>query len=405
MRVFGKITRILWKTVLFSALLIVILCVLLFVALQTETFQTWSAQKLTNYLSNELDAKVHIERVKISFISNVTLQGVFVSDKHKDTLVYGKNITVDVSGFNYKTHHLNLDEINLSEVKVKLLKYKNEDDWNFQYLVDYFDSGPKTVKDTTPSPWKITYGGLKLHNVDFTYHLLKDTDIVLHNMNYNNIHACNVYGTFSDFDFRGDTIFAQITNLNAKEQCGIELKNLTTKAQISSTELLCDSLYLKTANSLVKGKLQFKYDQWTDYQDFVNKVYMKGNLNDSTSVSFKDIAYFAEELIGFEETLSLRGKVRGFVNDLSGTDMNVHYRNNTQFIGDMSITGLPNIDKSFIHFDAERLSTSKTDIEKFPIPPFDKPTFLKLPPEIQKLGVVTYRGKFDGFLNDFASHA
>jgi hypothetical protein len=400
----GKITRILWKTVLFSLLLVMLFLNIFYIALQTESFQTWAAQKLTTYLSNELNANVHIDRVKISFISNVTLQGVFVSDKHQDTLVYGKNITVDVSRFNYKTHRLNLDEINLVDVKVKLLKYKNEEDWNFQYLIDYFDSGSKSEKDTIPSSWKITYGDLKLHNVDFTYHLLRDTDKVVNNMNYNNIHVSNIYGTFSEFDFRSDTIFAQITNLNAKEQCGIELKNLTTRAQISSTELRCDSIYLKTSNSLVKGKLQFKYDQWMDYQDFINKVYIKGNLKDSTYVSFKDIAYFAEDLNGFEETLVLKGKVRGFVNDLSGTNMNVRYRNNTQFIGDMSITGLPDINKSFIHFDAERLSISKSDLEKFPIPPFNKPTYLKLPPEMQKLGVVSYRGKFDGFLNDFATY-
>ena len=404
MKTLGKITRILCKTVLFSILLIMIFCNVIYIALQTESFQTWAAQKLTAYLSKELETKVHIDRVKISLISNITLQGVFVSDKHQDTLVYGKNITVDVSRFNYKTHHLNLDEINLFDVKVKLLKYKNENDWNFQYLVDYFDSGTKTIKDTTPSFWKITYGDLKLHNVDFTYHLLRDTDKVAQNMNYNNIHVSNIYGTFSEFSFKGDTIFAQITDLNAKEQCGIQLKNLTTKAQISSTELRCDNIYLKTANSFVNGNLSFNYNQWEDYLDFIKKVYIKGNLKDSTSVNFKDIAYFAEELNGFHETLSLKGKVKGFVNDLNGSIMNVSYRNHTQFIGDMTITGLPEINKSYIHFDAKKLSTSKADLEKFPIPPFDNPTYLSLPSELTKLGVFSYKGKFDGFINDFAAY-
>jgi hypothetical protein len=404
MSAFGKITRILWKTVLFSLLVIVILCSLAFVAVQSETVQTWSAKKLTAFLSKELNANISIDRVKISLISNVTLEGIFVSDKHHDTLIYGKSITVDVSGFNYKTHHINLDEVELSDTKVKLLKYKNEEDWNFQYLADYFASKDTTDIDTTKSPWTISYGALKLNNVDFTYRLLRDTNKVVQNMNYHNIHASNIYGTFTDIDFKGDTIFAQINHLKAKEQCGIDIQNLTTKAKVSSSELRCDSLYLKTYNSLVIGNLQFKYDHWGDYEDFINKVYIKANLKDSTYLNFKDIAYFAEDINGFEETIYLKGKVRGFVNDLSGTDMNVRYRNNTQFIGDMSITGLPDIDKSFIHFDAEKLSTSKSDLEKFPIPPFDKPTYLKLPPEIQKLGVVSYRGKFDGFLNDFATY-
>ncbi|MES2763405.1 MAG: translocation/assembly module TamB domain-containing protein [Bacteroidota bacterium] len=400
----GKITRIIWKTILFSLLLIVVFVDVMYVTVQTEAFQTWAAKKVTAYLSRELNAKVDIERLKISLISNVTLQGVFLSDKHNDTLVYGKSITVDVSGFNFDKKKLNLDEVKLSDIKVKLLKYKNEDDWNFQYLADYFTSTDTLPNDTTPSPWKIKYGALKLNNVDFTYRLLRDTDKVVRNMNFNHIHVSHAYGTLTDISFKGDTIGAQITGLSAVEHCGLELKNLTTKARISSTELRCDSIYLKTANSLVKGRLSFKYDHWEDYLDFINKVYIKGRLKDSTYVNFKDIAYFAEELNGFHEVLVVKGKVRGFVNDLSGTEMMISYRSSTQFIGDMSITGLPDIDKSFIHFDAEKLSTSKADLEKFPIPPFDKSTYLSLPKEIGKLGVISYKGKFDGFINNFATY-
>jgi len=404
MSAFGKITRILWKTVLFSLLVIVILCSLAFVAVQSETVQTWSAKKLTAFLSKELNANISIDRVKISLISNVTLEGIFVSDKHHDTLIYGKSITVDVSGFNYKTHHLNLDEVELTDTKIKLLKYKNEEDWNFQYLADYFASKDTTDIDTTKSPWTISYGALKLNNVDFTYRLLRDTNKVVQNMNYHNIHASNIYGTFTDIDFKGDTIFAQINHLKAKEQCGINIQNLTTKAKVSSSELRCDSLYLKTYNSLVIGHLQFKYDHWGDYEDFINKVYIKANLKDSTYLNFKDIAYFAEDINGFEETIYLKGKVRGFVNDLSGSDMKLSYRNNTQFVGDISITGLPDFEKSYIHFDAQKLSTSKNDLEKFPIPPFNNPTFLKLPNELSKLGVISYKGKFDGFDNNFVTY-
>lgn len=399
----GKITRILWKTVLFSLILIVVFLGALFFALQTESFQTWAAKKVTAYLSDELNAKVEIDKLKISFISDVTLQGVFVSDKHFDTLVYGKSIVVNVTGFDFKKKKLKLDEVNLTNVKVKLLKYKNEKDWNFQYLVDYF-SPKQTQIDTVPSPWEITYGALKLNNVDFNYHLLEDTIKVRQNMNYNNIHVTSVFGTVSDVDFKGDTIYAQITNLRAREDCGIEIRSLTTKAKISSAELRCDSLYLKTANSLVKGALAFKYDHWADYQDFINKVYMKGDIKDSSYVSFKDIAYFAEDINGFHETLFLKGNVKGFVSALSGTDMNVSYRNHTQFIGDLSISGLPDFEKSFIHFDAKKLSTSKADLEKFPIPPFNKPTYLKLPKEVGKLGIVSYKGKFDGFINNFITY-
>ncbi|MCZ8284360.1 MAG: hypothetical protein O9353_02805, partial [Bacteroidia bacterium] len=233
---------------------------------------------------------------------------------------------------------------------------------------------------------------------------MRDTDQVVRNMNYNNIHVSKVYGRFSDIDFRGDSIFAQITNLSAVEQCGIVLENLTTRAVVAPTLLRCDSIYLKTPNSVVQGNLSFNYTTWEDYNDFINKMYIKGKLIDSTYVSFKDIAYFAEELNGFHEGVYLKGKVRGLINDLSGSGMEVHYRQHTRFKGDISITGLPDIDKSYIHFDAEKLSTSKSDLEKVPLPPFDKPTYLELPDNISRLGVVSYKGKFDGFIHNFATY-
>lgn len=405
MKRLGKITRILGKTILFLTLFLVLTAGILFLALQTETFQTWAAHRVTGYLSSELGSRVEIGKLKFSLVKNVTLENVFLEDKHHDTLVSGKSITVNVKNFSYKHCKLDLDEATLQDIKVKLVKYKGEPDWNFQFLADYFDSGPKKTKtDTTPSPWKITYGALSLKNVDFTYRLMRDTDRVVRNMNYNNIHVSKIYGRFSDIDFRGDSIFAQITNLSAVEQCGIVLQNLTTKATVAPTMLRCDSLYLKTPNSLVKGRFSFNYSTWNDYNDFINKMYIKGKLKDSTYVSFKDIAYFAEELNDLKEVISVKGKVRGYIYDLSGTSMEVKYRDHTEFKGDLSITGLPDIDKSYIHFDAEKLSTSKSDLEKFPLPPFDKPTYLKLPDEIKKLGIVTYKGKFDGFMNNFATY-
>lgn len=255
MKRLGKITRILGKTILFLTLFLVLTAGILFLALQTETFQTWAAHRVTGYLSSELGSRVEIGKLKFSLVKNVTLENVFLEDKHHDTLVSGKSITVNVKSFSYEHCKLDLDEATLKDVKVKLVKYKGEPDWNFQFLADYFDSGPKKIrKDTTPSPWKITYGALSLNNVDFTYRLMRDTDKVVRNMNYNNIHVSKIHGRFTDIDFRGDSIFAQITNLSAVEQCGIVLQNLTTKATVSPTILRCDSLYLKTPNSLVKDR-------------------------------------------------------------------------------------------------------------------------------------------------------
>lgn len=400
----SKVTRILWKTLVFSGILIAFLLGTLYVVFQIEAIQTWTAQQVAKYMSHDLGTKISIGKVKISFIKNVTLEDVFVGDRHNDTLLIGKSIKVDVSEFNYGDKKFSIDEAELTNIKVKVLKYKNEQDFNFQFLADYFASKDTTPLDTVPSPWKIKYGALVLKNVDFTYRLLRDTDKVGEVMNYNNLHASRIYGKISDIHVDEDTIQAQITNLSAYEQCGIHVKRLTTKLKLSPTLTLCEKLYLKTDNSCVKGTFAFRYTNWEDYLDFTHKVYMKAHLEDSTNLHFKDIAYFAEDLKGFHETIDITGKIRGYINDLSGSGLWIKYRRHTEFKGDFSITGLPDIHQSYIHFDAKKLSTAKSDLEKLPLPPFDQTNTLHLPKELDKLGIVSYQGKFDGFINNFATY-
>ncbi|MFO0479668.1 MAG: translocation/assembly module TamB domain-containing protein [Bacteroidota bacterium] len=398
-----KSTRILLKTLLYSAIFVLVLLVSFYFMLQSPSFQTWAAQKATTYFSKKLGTKITIQKLKVSFIKNIVLQDVYIEDKHHDTLLYGNKIQLDIRDFDYSSRKLSINELKLDGIKIKILQYKKEKDLNFQFLIDYF-SPSDTIKSDSIADWKIKYGALTLTNIDFTYKIIGDTSKIYNTINYKNIHLTNVNGSFSDIDFKNDTIFSQINNLTANEQCGLSLKNLTTQLSISSNHLHCDKLYLKTSNSLVKGNLSFKYDDWSDYSNFINKVYIKCNLKDSTNLNMKDVTYFAKEISGFTEFFFVKGQIEGFVNDFHGSYLDLNYGKNTNFKGDISIRGLPDIKQSFIHIDAENISTSKYDIDHFPIPPFDKPTFLKLPKEVAKLGIVKYKGKFDGFINNFFSY-
>lgn len=389
---------------MFLLLFLTLTTISLFFAFQSNSFQTWLAQKATQYLSSELHARIEIGKVEIQFFRTVLLKDVFVEDLHGDTLLSGKQIDLKIKNFSFEEQLVDLKSTELKGIKVKLLKYKNEEDFNFQYIVDYFSSPTKPEHDTTPSKWKINYGDLLLSNVDFTYRLLRDTIPVKSNMNYNYIHVNKVFGKFTEIEIHKDTIKAQITDLTAREHCGLELVNLTTQATVSSSELKCENLFLETKHSKVVGNLQFKYEHWEDYEYFVDRVYMKSDIQDSSKLNLKDVAYFAEDLNGINEELSIKGHINGYVNHLNGSDLDIRYKNNTQFKGDFTIVGLPEIDSTFIHFDAKKLATSVNDVESIPIPPFSKSERINLPGELKRLGVVSFKGKFDGFLNDFATY-
>src|SRR5438105_1417574 len=136
-----KITRILLKTLKYTFVLIILLFVFVVIAINSESCQTWLAHKYASYLSSQLGTRVEIDKVKIQFVKSAVLRGVFIEDNNHDTLLYSKLIEVELRDFNYTKQRLRIDEVKLTGTTASIVKYKNEENFNFQQLVNYFSTG------------------------------------------------------------------------------------------------------------------------------------------------------------------------------------------------------------------------------------------------------------------------
>lgn len=397
-----KITRIFFKSLGLLSLFLILLAISLYFGFQSYTFQTWLGKKATSYLSSELKSKVFVNSIKLDFFSQANLRGIYILDQNKDTILCG-DILVDIKTFDYQNQKLIFDKITLKNTTTKLIQYKKDSTFNYQFLLDYFASSQKDTSKTASS-WDIKLGDVILDNVSFAFrNEHKDTE-VSHTINFDNIAVKHTYGTISNFNLRGDTILASISKLKTKEQCGFELQNLSTDAKISSTKLLCENLYLKTPLTRVKGTIDFAYSSWDDYADFLNKVKINSVLEDSTYASFTDIAHFASELNGLNETVHLSGLVKGYISDLNLQNFKLAYGKHTRFNGALSMSGLPDIKTSYLHFDAKEISVNYQDIIQIPTYPFIENKKLELPIQLKRLETVSYKGKFDGFITDFTTY-
>ncbi|MBA2613680.1 MAG: translocation/assembly module TamB [Bacteroidetes bacterium] len=373
----------------------------LYFAIQSPSFQTWLGQKAGNYLSGELGNVVTIKAVDLEFFTKANLEGVFISDKNKDTLFSG-DLLVDIRKLDYKNQKIEFKKITLKNSTAKLITYKGDSLLNFQFLINYFDSG---VTDTTPKKeWDVKLGDIIIDNVNFIYRDERKNTTVSQNMNFNNLVFRSTYGKFSDLAFKGDTIYTNISDLKTNEQCGFVLNKLSTKVKISEAELALNNLVIKTPQTYIKGDVGFTYTSWGDYSDFLNKIKIKSLLEDSTQVAMEDIARFTSELNGLKATVHLSGKIKGYVNDLSLNDFKIKYGNHTHFNGNLTLSGLPDFSTSFLHFDAQEISTNYSDLIQIPNYPFSENKKLELPIELKRLGTISYKGKFDGFINDFTTY-
>lgn len=399
---FRKITRIFFKSLAVIFVTLILLLIGLYFGIQSYTFQTWLGKKVSTYMSNELDTKVSIEAIQLDLFKKAKLKGVIVLDQKQDTILYG-NLNLDIKNFDYKNESLILKKIVLENTTAKLIKYKNQKDLNFQFLVDYFDSDKVTRTKVKKKGWDITFGDIVLNNLTFIYRDDNGDTKVSKNMNFENLCFKNTYGTFSNLKLDNEVIEVGIKNFKTREQCGFELNNLTTLAKVSSIEVLLDKLYLKTPKTLLRGSIHFNSNEWNDYAEFIDKIKMDVRLMDNSKICFTDIASFTSELNGLDETINLSGNIMGFVSDLHLSKFKLKYRNHTKFNGDLSLSGLPVFRTTYLQFDAKEISTNYYDLTQFPNYPFTENKKLELPTQLKPMGTMVYKGKFEGFINDFIS--
>jgi hypothetical protein len=395
-----KITRIFLRGSAWLLLGIFLLLVIAYFSVQSYAFQTWLARKVSSYLSDDLHTEVSIGLVRLDFFSEATLTNVHVLDMHGDTLLHG-DLHARISGFSLRHQKVNLDEIELTGLTAKVIRYRNDTAFNFQFLADYFSGGDSS----SGSGWDVHFGKVRLNNVNFTYRREAFAGNTAPLMNYDDIRVTSVFGSLDGISISKDTFYVTSHGLMGHEQSGIELSRLDGHLRLSPVGLSCRQMFLKTASSVVKGDIVLEYSNWHDFTtDFINKVNISASIKDSSQVAFSDIAHFARELEGLDAIARVSGNVTGLVSDLHATGFLIAYGHDTRFRGNVTITGLPDISNSYLHFDAQELSTSYADIISLPQYPFRENKKLSVPLTLTRLGKVSYKGKFDGFTKDFTTY-
>jgi hypothetical protein len=54
------------------------------------------AQQAASYLSSELKTEIRIDKVDIVFFDRIDIEGVYIEDKTKDTLLYSEQINLKI---------------------------------------------------------------------------------------------------------------------------------------------------------------------------------------------------------------------------------------------------------------------------------------------------------------------
>ncbi|WP_036194888.1 translocation/assembly module TamB domain-containing protein [Maribacter antarcticus] len=147
---------------------------LLFIVLVLFVRSPWGQQlivsELTGYVSSKTNTKVEIDRLFITFSGNLFLEGLYLEDIEKDTLLYAKSLEVNlpISPILFG-NEINLKSVTWDGLRANVIRKEGADKFNFDFLIDAFVSQDSVASSTEIEPMQINIGSVDLSDFHITY--------------------------------------------------------------------------------------------------------------------------------------------------------------------------------------------------------------------------------------------
>jgi hypothetical protein len=247
------------------------------------------------------------------------------------------------------------------------------------------------------SGWVVKLNKLQLFEGSFRNEKFTTRDVYPDMFDSRHILFSSINGDFSDVVFLNDTLKASIS-LNAKERSGLNIKRLESHLRFTPEFMEFKDLDLQTNKSRLRNYFSMRYNSFNkDMSSFVHSVTLEASFKEGV-LSTDDLAIFSPSLSSMKRVFYLEGNAKGTIDNFSARKMKI--RTGASYIdGDFSIRGLPDINSTFIDVKSNLLKTTYTELVSI-IPALKKVTMPSLP----KLGSISYKGSFTGFVNDFVAY-
>ncbi|MBS1774807.1 MAG: translocation/assembly module TamB domain-containing protein [Bacteroidetes bacterium] len=318
---------------------------------------------------------------------------------HMDDAWVGSDYDIDLGNVQIQAENLDLKKQTVSFNKILV---ENAGVTLRDYVGGRPDSlkpKPITIIDTTSfntDNWQLRAKTIQLNNCAFTLDATT-REAFPKEFDPGHIDIQNINILASNIRITKDTIWGKVNNMSANERSGIKIKKFKADISVSPNASICKNLFLETNNSKLNGYYAMHYKRFPDFLDYIYKVKMVGKLHDSY-VEASDIAFFAPALRQFHTTIRVAGEVEGTVDKLNAQDLNLT-DGSSALKGNLKMTGLPDINQTFIQFENGMVYTTGIGILKYAPKLRNNPNIA-----IEKLTQIFYRGNFTGYIDHFAAN-
>ncbi|MCK7556159.1 hypothetical protein MKQ70_14500 [Chitinophaga sedimenti] len=324
----------------------------------------------------------------------------------EDMYLWANRILLDAQKLDLKTKDIWIQSLVLDEPSFVISSYPASRPKRMVPLPD----AVKAPEDTgtvipelqwNPDKWNVLVRSLTIENGTFGVDNRRTDTLAPSDARYfdpGHIRFEKIHLSLNNTQFKDDSIFSDL-KLRTRERSGFEVTQLNCRFKMSPTQMEFAHLDLRTPHSELGDYFSMEYTDLSDMSDFVDLVTMRARFKNS-HLSSDDIAYFAPVLKDWKTEIRFSGSARGPVSNLRADSLTLQAGKATRLSGNFQMRGLPNIDETFIDFEAKELSTTGADLRQF-IP------VLKTVDDAVRTDRITqlqFRGSFSGLVNNFVAY-
>ena len=339
--------------------------------------QTVLSHLVINQINTKYNTAIYIHKVDLSSLRVLKLKGVEIKDHHHNTMVYVKNLTINI--VDYKKllkENFDFKKVTFDELYLNIKTYKSETDDNFSHFLKSFD---KPIDKRTYKEFLLNASIVQLNNSEIF--IVDDNNIKPEKAFFKKVN-----GTLNNFKIKGSKVFATIKKLKLIDNNTLEIKDLTAQFSYSPQKIELLNTVLKTPTSTLKAELVFTYHK-DDLKDFNNKVKINANIKEA-SISLLDVRKFYAE-IGDNDQMQISSQISGTLNNLFLNDFKLKSSSNAKVNANLNLINSFDQQKPFqLNASWNQLETNYNHLSKL------LPNILgkKLPPEFKSLGQINLHG-------------
>ncbi|HLN74114.1 MAG TPA: translocation/assembly module TamB domain-containing protein [Prolixibacteraceae bacterium] len=150
---------------------IVLILLLVAILIQIPAIQNKIVHYATSYVSDKTHTKVELKHISIAFPKSIVIEGLFLEDEHKDTLIFAGKAKVNIAFKDLMNNKITINSFDLEDVNLNLYNTDKDSLFNYNFLMTAFadTTAAAAPSDTTASSWTFSIEDISMKNIRLRY--------------------------------------------------------------------------------------------------------------------------------------------------------------------------------------------------------------------------------------------